>query len=168
EALEQFLRHVPAGSRMAFVIVQHLDPTRKGIMPELLQCTTGMKVIQVKDRTTVQPNCVYVIPPNKDMSILHGVLHLLEPASPRGLRLPIDSFLRSLAHDQQERSIGVILSGMGSDGTLGLRAIKEKAGLALAQTPATAKFDGMPRSAVEAGLADIVAPVNELPGKITA
>lgn len=166
DALEQFLGHVPAGSGMAFVIVQHLDPTHKGIMPELLQRTTGMKVMQVKDRTPVRPDCVYVIPPNKDMSILHGVLHLLAPAAPRGLRLPIDFFLCSLAEDQQERSIGVILSGMGSDGTLGLRAIKEKAGVALVQEPATAKFDGMPRSAIDAGLADIVAPVNELPGKI--
>ena len=137
-------------------------------MPELLQRATGMKVIQVKDRTTVQPDCVYVIPPNKDMSILHGVLHLLEPAAPRGLRLPIDFFFRSLAQDQQEHSIGVILSGMGSDGTLGLRAIKEKAGVVLVQEPATAKFDGMPRSAIDAGLADIVAPVDELPGKILA
>ena len=168
EALEHFLRRVPAASGMAFVIVQHLDPTHKGIMPELLQRTTGMRVIQVKDRTRVQPNCVYVIPPNKDMSILHGVLHLLEPVAPRGLRLPIDFFLRSLALDQQERSIGVILSGMGSDGTLGLRAIKEKAGVVLVQEPATAKFDGMPRSAIDAGLADMVAPVAELPGKIMA
>ena len=168
EALEQFLSHMPAGSGIAFVIVQHLDPTHKGIMPELLQRATGMKVIQVKDRTKVQPDCVYVIPPNKDMSILHGVLHLLAPAAPRGLRLPIDFFLRSLAQDQQEHSIGVILSGMGSDGTLGLRAIKEKAGVVLVQEPATAKFDGMPRSAVDAGLADIVAPVEELPEKILA
>ena len=137
-------------------------------MPELLQRATGMKVIQVKDRTLVQPDRVYVIPPNKDMSILHGVLHLLDPASPRGLRLPIDFFLRSLAQDRQERGIGVILSGMGSDGTLGLRAIKEKAGLVLVQDPATAKFDGMPRSAIDAGLADIVAPVDELPGRILA
>jgi two-component system CheB/CheR fusion protein len=153
---------------MAFVIVQHLDPTRKGIMPELLQRATGMRVIQVKDRTLVQPDRVYVIPPNKDMSILHGVLHLLEPASPRGLRLPIDFFLRSLAQDQQEHSIGVILSGMGSDGTLGLRAIKENAGVVLVQDPATAKFDGMPRSAIDSGLADIVAPVDDLPGRILA
>jgi chemotaxis methyl-accepting protein methylase len=166
EALEQFLGHVPAGSSLGFVIVQHLDPTHKGIMPELLQRITSMKVRQVKDRTRVRPNCVYVIPPNKDMSILHGVLHLLEPAAPRGLRLPIDFFLRSLAQDQQERSIGVILSGMGSDGTLGLRAIKEQAGVVLVQDPATAKFDGMPRSAVDAGLADIVAPASELPGRI--
>lgn len=166
--MEQFLAHVPAGSGMAFVVVQHLDPTRKGILSELLQRATVMKVTQVKDRTRVQPDCVYVIPPNKDLSLLHGVLHLLEPAAPRGLRLPIDFFLRSLAQDQQEHSVGVILSGMGSDGTLGLRAIKEKAGLVLVQEPATAKFDGMPRSAVDAGLADIVAPVDELPGKIMA
>src|ERR1039458_4911819 len=168
EALEQFLGHVPAGSGMAFVIVQHLDPTHKGVMPELLQRVTSMKVIQVKDRTKVRPDCVYVIPPNKDMSILHGVLYLLEPVAPRGLRLPIDFFLRSLAQDQEGRSIGVILSGMGSDGTLGLRAIKEKAGVVLVQDPATAKFDSMPRSAMDAGLADIVAPVDELPGKINA
>jgi two-component system CheB/CheR fusion protein len=166
--LELFLQNVPVGSGLAFVIVQHLDPTHKGVMPELLQRATGMSVFQVEDRTPVRPGCVYVIPPNKDMSILHGVLHLLEPAAPRGLRLPIDFFLRSLAQDQQERSIGVILSGMGSDGTLGLRAIKEMAGVALVQEPATAKFDGMPRSAVDAGLADIVAPVAELPGMILA
>ncbi len=168
EALEQFLGHVPKLSGMAFVIVQHLDPTHKGIMSELLQRTTGMKVIQVKDRTPVGPDCVYVIPPNKDMSILHGVLHLLAPAAPRGLRLPIDFFFRSLAEDQQEHSVGVIFSGMGSDGTLGLRAIKEKAGVALVQDPTTAKFDSMPRSAIAAGLADIVAPVDELPGRIMA
>jgi two-component system CheB/CheR fusion protein len=168
EALEQFLRHVPAGSGMAFVIIQHLDPTHKGIMPELLQRATRMKVSQVKDRTRVRPDCVYVIPPNRDLSLLHGVLHLLVPVAPRGLRLPIDYFLRSLAQDQQERSVAVILSGMGSDGTLGLRAIKEKAGLVLVQEPATAKFDSMPRSAIAAGLADIVAPVDELPEKIIA
>ena len=168
EALEQFLKHVPERSGMAFVIVQHLDPTHKGILDELLQRATGMKVFQVKDCTPVRPDCVYVIPPNKDMSILHGVLHLLAPVAPWGLRLPIDFFLRSLAQDRREHSIGVILSGMGSDGTLGLGAIKEKAGLVLVQEPATAKFDAMPRSAIDAGLADIVAPVEELPGKIIA
>jgi two-component system CheB/CheR fusion protein len=168
EALEQFLKNVPVGSGVAFVIVQHLDPTRKGVMSELLQRATSMKVVQVKDRTVVRPDCVYVIPPNKDMSLLHGVLHLLAPLAPRGLRLPIDFFLRSLAQDQQEHSVGVILSGMGSDGTLGLRAIKEAAGVVLVQEPATAKFDSMPRSAIDAGLADIVAPADELPGKILA
>lgn len=166
EALELFLGHVPVNSGLAYVIVQHLDPTHKGIMPELLQRATGMEVFQVRDRMRVKPNSVYVIPPNKDMSILHGVLHLFEPTAPRGLRLPIDFFLRSLAEDRQEQSIGVILSGMGSDGTMGLRAIKEKAGLVLVQEPASAKFDSMPRSAINAGLADLVAPAEDLPAKI--
>jgi chemotaxis methyl-accepting protein methylase len=168
EALEQFLSHVPEGSGMAFVIVQHLDPTHKGVMPELLQRSTGMKVVQVKDQTKVQPGRVYVIPPNKDMSVLHGVLHLLEPVSPRGLRLPIDFFFRSLAADRGERSVGIVLSGMGSDGTLGLRAIKEKGGLVLVQEPSSAKFDAMPRSAVDSGMADFTAPSGDLPGKLIA
>ncbi|MBC8017339.1 MAG: chemotaxis protein CheB, partial [Verrucomicrobia bacterium] len=166
EALELFLRQVPKNSGLAFVIVQHLDPTHIGIMPELLQRTTTMEVFQVKDRMRVKPDCVYVIPPNKDMSILHGVLHLFEPMAPRGLRLPIDFFLRSLADDRKERSIGVILSGMGSDGTKGLMAIKEKAGLAFVQQPASAKFDSMPKSAINTGLVDLVAPAEDLPGKI--
>lgn len=166
EALQEFLKSVPAECGIAFVIVQHLDPTHKGIMPELLQHATGMSVLQVRDRTRVRPDHVYVIPPNKDMSLLQGVLHLLEPGAPRGQRLPVDFFFRSLAQDQAERGIGVILSGMGSDGTLGLRALKEKAGVAFVQDPSTARFDGMPRSAVDAGLADIVAPVAELPEKI--
>jgi two-component system CheB/CheR fusion protein len=168
EALELFLQNVPAGSGMAFVIVQHLDPTRKGIIHELLQRNSAMKVVQIKDCTRIKPDCVYVIPPNKDLSILHGVLHLLEPVAPRGMRLAIDFFFRSLADDQQDRSIGVILSGMGSDGTLGLRAIKEKAGVVFVQEPASAKFDGMPSSAIDAGLADVIAPVEALPGKILA
>jgi two-component system CheB/CheR fusion protein len=166
EALEQFLGHVPLKSGLGFVIVQHLDPTHKGIMVELLQRFTPMRVVQIKDRMKIEPDQVYVIPPNKDLSILHGVLHLLAPAGRRGLRLPIDFFFRSLAEDQGGRSIGVILSGMGSDGTLGLRAIKEKAGTVFVQTPANAKFDSMPRMAIEAGLADVIAPVQELPGKI--
>jgi two-component system CheB/CheR fusion protein len=166
EALEQFLRHVPVESGMAFVIVQHLDPTHKGVMPELLQRATDMEVIQAEDRMKVKPNCAYVIPPNKDMSILHDVLYLFEPSAPRGLRLPIDFFLRALAEDRQEGSIGVILSGMGSDGTMGLRAIKGKGGLSLVQDPASAKFDSMPRSAIDSGLTDLVAPAEALPGKI--
>ena len=168
EALELFLRNVPKQSGMAFVIIQHLDPTHKGIMVELLQRATAMPVAQVKDRMKVEPDHVYVIPPNKDLSILRGVLHLLPPVAPRGLRLPIDFFFRSLADDCQERGIGVILSGMGSDGTLGLRAIKEKAGGVFVQARTSAKFDGMPGSAIDAGLADVIAPAEELPGKIVA
>jgi two-component system CheB/CheR fusion protein len=168
EALEQFLKQVPKECGLGFVVVQHLDPTHKGILVELLQRYTNMAVVQIQDRLRIEPNHVYVIPPNKDLSILHGVLHLLEPAAPRGLRLPIDFFFRSLADDQHEQSIGVILSGMGSDGTLGLRAIKEKAGAVFVQTPTSAKFDSMPRMAIDAGLADVVAPAEELPSKIIA
>ncbi|MBK8617361.1 MAG: PAS domain-containing protein [Anaerolineales bacterium] len=168
EALEIFLANVPADSGMAFVIVQHLDPTYKGMLVELLQRGTNLQVFQAKDRMRVEANCVYVIPPNKDLSILHGVLHLLAPLAPRGLRLPIDFFFRALAEDQQEHSIGVILSGMGSDGTLGLRTIKEKGGSVFVQSPQTAKFDGMPHSAIDAGLADVIATVDELPASISA
>jgi two-component system CheB/CheR fusion protein len=166
EALEQFLAHVPAGSGMAFVIIQHLDPTQKGMMPELLQRATVMPVMQAKNRMKVNPDCVYVIPPNRDLSILHDCLHLLEPEAPRGLRLPIDFFFRALADDRRQRAICVILSGMGSDGTLGLRAIKEQGGLVLVQDPASAKFDSMPRNAIDTGLVDIVAMAEELPLRI--
>jgi len=166
EALEQFLANVPKACGLAFVVVQHLDPTYKGLLVELLQRRTEMPVLQIKDRLKVEPDHVYVIPPNRDLSILHGVLHLLEPEAPHGLRLPIDFFLRSLADDQLEYGIGVILSGMGSDGTLGLRAIKEKGGVVFVQEPTSAKFDSMPRSAIGAGLADIVVPAEEIPGSI--
>ena len=166
EALELFLRGVPAGSGVGFVVVQHLDPTHKGVMPELLQRATKMPVVQAKDRQRVEPGHVYVIPPNRDMSILRGVLHLFEPAAPRGLRLPIDYFFRSLAQDMKELAVGVVLSGMGTDGTLGLRAIKDESGLVLVQEPSTAKFDGMPCSAIDAGLADFVGPAGNLPARL--
>jgi len=167
-ALEQFFAQVPAGCGVAFVVIQHLDPHHQGMLAELLQRVTPLTVIPAGDRIPVKPDWVYVIPSNKDLSILHGKLHLLELLAPRGLRLPIDVFFRALADDQHERAIGVIMSGMGSDGTLGLRAIKENAGLAVVQSPDSAQFDSMPRSAIEAGLADIVAPPRELWEKILA
>ncbi len=166
EALVAFLRHQPDKSGLAFVVVQHLDPTHKGMLVELLARVTPMKVLQVKDRAKVEPDRVYVIPPNKNLSILRGVLHLLAPTAPHGLGMPIDFFLRSLAADLGSQSIGVIFSGMGSDGTLGLSAIKENGGATFVQDPASAKFDSMPRSAIDAGLADVVAPVEELVGRI--
>lgn len=162
EAIEQFLSHVPVFCGAAFVVIQHLDPTHTGMLPELLQRITPMKVAQAADGMLIKPNCVYVIPPNKDLSILQGKLQLLEPVAPRGLRLPIDSFFKSLAKEQPGQAIGLILSGMGSDGTLGLRAIKENGGFAGVQTPESAKFDAMPRSAINAGLADFVATPEEL------
>jgi len=135
EALEQFLGSVPENSGMAYVVIQHLDPTQKGMLPELLQRVSKIKVIQVTDNMIVKQDCAYVIPPNKTMSILKGVLHLFKPLETRGLRLPIDFFLRSLADDLHENSIGVILSGMGSDGSIGIRSIKEKNGIVLIQEP---------------------------------
>jgi len=168
EALELFFSNTPTDMGVAFVIIQHLAPDHKGLMVELLQRATSMKVAQATDRMKVLPNQVYLIPPNKDLSIFQGKLHLFDPVEARGLRLPVDFFLRSLATDRLEGSIGVILSGMGSDGMLGMRAIKEKAGLCLVQEPRSAKFDGMPSSVIQAGLADIVAPVEELPLKIKA
>ena len=166
EALEQFFGNMPKDSGMAFVVIQHLDPNHAGIIPELLQRITPLKVFQATDRLKVKANCVYVIPPNKSLSLLNGTLHLFDPVESRGLRLPVDFFFRSLADDQQNRSIGIILSGMGSDGSLGLKAIKEKNGIVLVQDPASAKFDGMPRSAIEAVIVDIVAPAMELPARL--
>ncbi len=167
EAIELFLENVPENSGMAYIVVQHLDPTHKGMLPELLQRVSKMKVFQVKDRMVVRPNCVYVIPPNKTMSIRKGVLHLFQPIQARGQRLPIDFFLQSLADDRKELSVGLILSGMGSDGSLGLRAIKEKNGIVMVQDPESAKFDSMPRNAINSVPMDIVASPNELLRRLT-
>jgi two-component system, chemotaxis family, CheB/CheR fusion protein len=168
EALEQFFTNMPSGNGMAFVVIQHLDPNHKGILPELLQRTTEMNVIQVTDHLQLKPNHVYVIPPNKSMSVLNGYLHLFEPTETRGLRLPIDIFFRSMADDMREKSIGIVLSGMGSDGSLGLKAIKEKNGIVLVQDPLTAKFNGMPNSAIAAVSVDIKSAADELPAKLVS
>jgi two-component system CheB/CheR fusion protein len=168
DALEHFLRHVPRSSGLAYVIVQHLDPTHKGMLPELLRRFTDMRVYEVHTRMQVRPDCVYVIPPKKDLSMLRGVLLPVDPDRSGGLRLPVDRFFRALAVQHGKFSVGVILSGMGSDGALGLRAIKENAGLTVVQDPAEAEFDGMPRSAIATKLADIVASARELPGLIIA
>ncbi len=166
EALEAFFSHVPRNSGVAFIVVQHLDPSHPSVLAELLQRVTLIPVSEAAEQTTVQADAVYIIPPNRDLSLSHGILSLLEPIEPRGLRLPIDFFLRTLAGDQMDKAVAVILSGMGYDGTLGLKAIKEKAGLTLVQSPATAKADSMPCSAIKAGLADIVASPEEMPARI--
>lgn len=166
EAMELFLKNMPEESGMAFVVVQHLDPTYVGVLPEILQRTTAMTVLQITDQLEVKPNHVYVIPPNKSLAILKGHLHLFDPVESRGQRLPIDIFFRSLALDKLDKGIGVILSGMGSDGSLGIKTIKENNGLVLVQEPTTAKFDSMPRNAIESVLVDIIAPAEELPAKL--
>jgi two-component system CheB/CheR fusion protein len=166
EALDQFLRNMPGEWDAGLVIVQHHDPAHGRMLVEVLSKMTQMEVTEAADGTRVEPRRVYVVPPGKHMSLLHGTLHLLPQISDPTRVLPIDFFFRSLAHDQGDRSIGVILSGMGTDGTLGLRAIKEAAGAAFVQSPGSAKFDGMPRSAIDAGLADVVLPADELPRRI--
>src|SRR5579864_3824077 len=135
EALEQFLANVPPASRLAYVAVQHLDPTHEAMLTALLQRVTAMPVREARESMQVEPDVVYVIPPNTELTVVDGRLHLSQPVQPRGLRLPIDVLFSSLARDQGERAIGVVLSGMGADGTLGLQAIKGHGGLTLAQEP---------------------------------
>jgi len=156
EAVEQFLSNLPSDTGMAFVLVSHLDPHHKSVLAELLSKHTPLDVLQAQNGAKVEPNHLYVIPPNCYLSIEGGVLKLTELEEVRTLRMPIDHFLRSLAEDQKENAVAIILSGNGTDGSLGVRAINGSGGVALVQDPATAKFDGMPRSGVATGLADFV------------
>jgi two-component system, chemotaxis family, CheB/CheR fusion protein len=151
---------------MAFVLVQHLAPGHKSQLVELVKRYTRMSVFAVEDGMVVQPNCVYIIPPNRDLAFLNGALHLLEPVLPRGQHLPIDYFFRSLAQDQHEKAICVILSGTGRDGTLGARAVKGEGGMVMAQNPESAEFDGMPSSVIATGLVDYILPVAEMPAML--
>ena len=169
-AFEAFFSGMPADADpgMAFVLVQHLAPDHDSILSALVQRHTRMQVFEVTDGVVVQANCAYIIPPNRDMAFLNGALHLLEPTAPRGHRLPVDFLFRSLALDQQERAIGIVLSGTGSDGTLGVRAIKGGGGMVMAQNPASTEFDGMPRSAIATGLVDYQLPPAEMAAQLIA
>ncbi len=158
EAFTQLLKALPSRTGMAYVLVQHLDPTHESALTEILAKTTEMPVSQVTDATPVEPNHVYVIPPNVDMIISQGILRLTARTETRGRHMPIDRFLRSLAEDQRSNAIGVILSGTASDGTLGLAAIKAEGGITFAQDEKSAKYDGMPQSALAAGCVDLVLP----------
>jgi two-component system CheB/CheR fusion protein len=166
DALEQFFTNTPSDTGLAFVLVQHLDPTHKSVLVDLVKRYTSMNVFEVRNGMRVAPNCTYIIPPNWDMAILHGTLQLIKPTTARGLRLPIDFFFRSLAQDQQERAMCIVLSGAGTDGTLGLRAIKENGGMAMVQAPESAKYDGMPRSAIATDLVDFVLPPDKMLGQL--
>ena len=168
EAFEQFLRAMPGDSGMGFVLVQHLDPTHPSILAEILQRSTAMPVVEAADGMAVLPNRVHVIPPNRDMLITHGVLGLSLPSEPRGRHLPIDSFFRALAADRAEAAVGIILSGTGTDGTLGIRAIHGAGGLGLVQEPSTARFDGMPSSALRSGFATQALAVEAMPALLQA
>ena len=166
EAFEAFFHACPADTGMGFVLVPHLDPGHVSLLTEILQRSTAMPVVEAMDQVVVVPDHVYVIPPNREMSIIDGVLQLRLPEQPRGQRMPIDGFLRALAKDQAERAIGIILSGTATDGTLGLRAIFGAGGLCLVQDPASARYDGMPQSAIAAGYATHILPVEEMPAML--
>ncbi|HEY5461437.1 MAG TPA: chemotaxis protein CheB, partial [Deferrimonas sp.] len=161
-----FFTNMPTDSGMAFVLIPHLAPEHKSIMAELLMRYTKMDIFEAEAGMRVNPNCVYIIPPNKDMAMLKGTLQLLEPVVRRGLRHPIDFFFRSLAEDQGEKAVCIVLSGTGTEGALGLRAIKENRGLVLVQDPKTARYDGMPGSAIATGLVDHILPPDKMPGQL--
>lgn len=167
-AFEAFFTGMPADKDpdMAFVLVQHLAPDHKSILTDIIKRYTRMQVFEVEDGMTVKANCAYIIPPNRDMAFINGKLQLFEPALPRGQNMPIDFFLRSLANDRHERAICIILSGTGSDGTLGLRAVKGEGGMAIAQSPDTTEYDGMPLSAIATGLVDYQLPPVDMAGQL--
>jgi two-component system CheB/CheR fusion protein len=169
-AYEAFFSGMPADTEpgMAFVLVQHLDPNHKSLLSEIIRRYTRMQVFEVEDGMPIQINCVYIIPPNRDMACGNAMLQLLEPSAPRGQRLPINFFFRSLAHDLQERAIGIVLSGTGHDGALGVHAIKDAAGMVMVQTPNTAEFDGMPRGAIATGKVDFVIDPKEMLPRLLA
>ncbi len=162
EAFEAFFNTTSAVSGMAFILIAHLDPTHISLLPELVQKRTKMQVHKIVDGTKVEPDNVYVIPPNNDLTILNGILQLMRQSRPRGVNLPIDIFFRSLARDQGANAICIILSGTGTDGTLGLKAIKGEVGMVMVQDEDSAKYDGMPRSAIATGLADYVLPPDQM------
>ena len=168
DALEQFFAQVPADAGLAYIVVQHLNPTQKAMLAELLQRVTTMRVQEAAEGMRVVADQVYVIAPNTELSVVQGVLHLTTPTEPRGTRLPVNVLFSSLARDQGASAIGVVLSGMGSDGTVGLQALKAVGGLTVVQAPASAQFDAMPRSAIAAGCADIVAEPADMPDRILA
>ncbi len=162
EAFLSLLRHLPADTGMSFVLVQHMDPKHESMLVELLGKSSSMHVQQIRDGMKVQPDCVFVIPPNTDLILENSTLRLLSRSLSRGQHMPIDRFFRSMADQLQERAIGVILSGTSSDGALGIEAIKAQGGITFAQDEKTAKYDGMPRAAVATGMVDFVLPAHRI------
>ena len=166
EACRKLVAGLPKGSGMALVIVQHLDPTHESMMVDLLADHTTMTVQQATDETTIEIDHVYVIPPGTYLSVSKGALHLTKPGARHGARLPFDFLLNSMSEDMDARAVCVVLSGTGADGSIGLKAVKDKGGLVIAQDPDEAAYDGMPRSAVMTGAVDFVLPVAKIPGAL--
>ena len=167
EAIRKLLGAMPANIGIAFILIQHLDPKHESMMVDLLARDTTMKVRQAAEGMPIERNCLYVIPPQAYLSIGDGVLRLSQPQPRPGARMPFDFFLGSLAEEYGERAICVILSGTGTDGSVGLKAISEKGGLVIAQDPEEAAYDGMPRSAIATGAVNLVLPTAKIPLAIT-
>ena len=168
EAIQSFFQNMPPYSPLAIIIIQHLSPDYKSLMVELLSKKTQIPVKRAEDGMLVESNTVYLIPPKKNLRIFHGKLLLSDQDYSRGINLPIDIFFHSLAEDQGERAVGIILSGTGSDGMRGIRAIKEQGGLVMVQKEESAKFDGMPRAAISTGLADFILPPDDMPEQLNS
>lgn len=166
ETLEAFFSHMPSDSGIGFVIIQHLSPKHKSIMGSLLAKNTQMKVLEIEDGMKVKPDHVYLNPPSKDVVLIDGALQLMDPVKTGGINLPIDSFFRSMAEEMGEKAICVILSGTATDGTLGLKAVKGEGGLVMVQDPNSAKYDGMPRSAIATGMVDFILSVEKIPAEL--
>ena len=166
EALEGFFVSMPSQSNLAIVVIQHLAPKYKSIMGSLLKKYTKMKIYEIKDGMKVEPNSIYLNPPDNDVAIMNRTFQLIEPLKSHAVRLPIDSFFRSLSEDQGKMAICIVLSGTGTDGTLGLKAIKGEGGMAMAQEEGQAKYDSMPRSAINTGLVDYILPVEKMPDEL--
>lgn len=166
ESFENFFRNMPPDTGMAFILVSHLEPTHVSMLPELLQRSSKMPVQQVRDGMLVEPDHVYVIPPDCDLGLMNGTIQLFKQRKGNPTRAPIDYFFRSLALDQREKAIAIVLSGMGSDGTLGSRAVKGEMGMVMAQAPESAKFSGMPDSVIGTGLVDYILPPGEMPARL--
>ncbi|MVN74794.1 chemotaxis protein CheR [Hymenobacter sp. HMF4947] len=166
EAFRQFFAHLPPRSGLAYVVVMHLAPTHDGQVADVLQRFTAMPVVEVTDGVRVRPNYVYVIPPGRDLSLLHGALFLLNPTEEPARRLPIDFFLQSLAKDAGDRAVCIIFSGLGSDGSLGLKLVMESFGMVMVQEPSTAAYDSMPRAALATEFVDFVLPPAQMPAQL--
>jgi two-component system, chemotaxis family, CheB/CheR fusion protein len=166
EALETFFSHMLPASGMAFVVIQHLAPRHKSILGEILKKDTPMIVQEIRDGMKIEPNQVYLNPPDKDVALFKGTFYLTDPSEITRVRMPIDFFFRSLAEDQREKAVCIILSGTGSDGTLGLEEVKASGGLTLSQVEEQAKYPFMPRSAIGTGQVDYILPVEKMPEEL--
>ena len=166
EAIDEFFTNMPTDSGVGFIVIQHLSPDYKSLMVELLSKKTTMPVHRAEEGLQVLPDHVYLIPPKKNLTIFHGKLLLSEQDHSKGINLPIDVFLQSLAEDQAEKAVAVILSGTGSDGMRGVRLVKENGGMVMVQDEDSAKFDGMPRAAISTGLPDFVLKPADMPRQL--